>query len=380
MPIQDLTPQLRTRLNRVERIVGLFILAATLLMLGGLVYYISQTARERGWFKLKAPYYTYLRSGSGIKVGDKVMMMGSACGEIADVRFMPPDSLENVYVEFHMVGGENVGYVWSDSTVSVKSKGLLGDRYLEVSKGDFSGRHGRVFETYKITNNLITQVLTDTNTGAYGPWDARARKAYPLRADEPPELATQMDAIVQKAQDALPFVLALTNTLTRVMDNTAQATERVNGLLLQAEPVVANLAVISENLKRPRGALGEWLMPTNTQVELDRALAGAGETLRSANLALTNVNVQITEVAVSLDAALDNLGRITGSLRQQVEGNTNVVAEVSRLIVNTDDLVQGLKKHWLLRSAFKGTNGKPGGDPGGGDSKPLRPRGTRRQE
>ena len=30
-----------------------------------------------------------------------------------------------------------------------------------------------------------------------------------------------------------------------------------------------------------------------------------------------------------------------------------VVSELSRVIMDADDLVQGLKKHWLLRSAFK---------------------------
>ncbi|HYV30090.1 MAG TPA: hypothetical protein VEO53_03105, partial [Candidatus Binatia bacterium] len=44
---------------------------------------------------------------------------------------------------------------------------------------------------------------------------------------------------------------------------------------------------------------------------------------------------------------------ITSNLHAQVNANTNVVSELSRLIINTDDLVQGLKRHWLLRSAFK---------------------------
>jgi hypothetical protein len=33
--------------------------------------------------------------------------------------------------------------------------------------------------------------------------------------------------------------------------------------------------------------------------------------------------------------------------------NTNLITEISTTIVHTDGLVQGLKRHWLLRSAFK---------------------------
>ena len=49
-----------------------------------------------------------------------------------------------------------------------------------------------------------------------------------------------------------------------------------------------------------------------------------------------------------------------------------IVKEVSQLIVDTDNLVQGLKRHWLLRSAFKKEK-NPAGSP-----TPLRPRDTRR--
>jgi hypothetical protein len=36
-----------------------------------------------------------------------------------------------------------------------------------------------------------------------------------------------------------------------------------------------------------------------------------------------------------------------------VEANTNILGEISRAIVNADSFVQGLKRHWLLRSAFR---------------------------
>ena len=50
MPLQDLTPQLRTRLSRVERLVGLFVTVATILLIVGLTYYVLQTAKRKGDF------------------------------------------------------------------------------------------------------------------------------------------------------------------------------------------------------------------------------------------------------------------------------------------------------------------------------------------
>ena len=73
MSAQNLTPQLRTRLNRLEKLAGWFVVLALVLLLGGLAYYVSVLAHKKGWFLNKAPYYTYLQSAGGIKEGDKVV-------------------------------------------------------------------------------------------------------------------------------------------------------------------------------------------------------------------------------------------------------------------------------------------------------------------
>ena len=121
---------------------------------------------------------------------------------------------------------------------------------------------------------------------------------------------------------------------------------RANDVLADARPIIANLTRITENLSDPKGSLGEWLIPSDLSLQLTQALA-------SANLLLTNSDAQITMVATELDRTIENLASITGNLHAQVRANTNIVSKVSKLIVDTDDMVQGLKRHWLLRSAFK---------------------------
>ncbi len=368
MPLQDLTPQLRTRLSRVERIVGVFIFVATLVMIGGLGFYLYQTAKSRGWFLLKAPYYIYLRSGNGLKAGDPVLMMGFPVGKITKVEAMPPLTPQDVVVEFVVLGEKNVGYVWTDSKVNVKSAGLLGNRYLEVVKGDASGKHGKVEATYRVKDGNTLTGIWDPESKTHKPF--YSTNHFELKANEPPDLSSHLDSMVQEAKDALPHILALTNLLTRVMSNTAEATDKLNRLLNDAQPVVSNLELITRNLKNPEGSLGDWLLPTNLHAQVDQAVVSANQAMLSANAALTNANAQISEVAASLDQALENLAGITGNLRLQVDRNTNVVGGVSKLIIDTDDMVQGLKRHWLLRSAFRNKGGST-------NSAPLRPRAGR---
>src|SRR4051794_37554572 len=100
MAVQDLTPQLRTRLSRVERAVGIFVTLATLLLLAGFGYYLYDTAHRKGWFLLKLPYHTFVESAAGLNVGDPVKLMGFNAGEITKITAMPPFSYYgNVYIE-----------------------------------------------------------------------------------------------------------------------------------------------------------------------------------------------------------------------------------------------------------------------------------------
>ena len=96
MALQDLTPQLRTRLSRMERAVGWFVFLATALLLFGFGYYIYHTAERKGWFKIKAPFHTYLQSSAGLNVGDPVFMMGFPVGQITGVEPQQPCEPHNV--------------------------------------------------------------------------------------------------------------------------------------------------------------------------------------------------------------------------------------------------------------------------------------------
>ncbi|MGB7768822.1 MAG: hypothetical protein WBN22_08215 [Verrucomicrobiia bacterium] len=44
------------------------------------------------------------------------------------------------------------------------------------------------------------------------------------------------------------------------------------------------------------------------------------------------------------------------NLFDPVQVNTNMLGTISKTVGDADDFVQGLKHHWLLRSAFKKEN------------------------
>ena len=116
---------------------------------------------------------------------------------------------------------------------------------------------------------------------------------------------------------------------------------------------MTNLTVITAQLQDPHGSLGEWLIPTNINLQLQLALLSANSTFTNADSALTAVQTNLSVVVGNLNQSLENLANMTSNLNAQVQANTNLLQEISTAIVNADTLIQGLKRHWLLRSAFK---------------------------
>ena len=132
-------------------------------------------------------------------------------------------------------------------------------------------------------------------------------------------------------------------------------TSNLDFVAVSARPVVSNLSAATAHLDRP-GALGEWLLPTNINHQLET-------TLGHANTTITNANAELAALVENVSRSLDNLAAMTSNLNQQVQANTNVLSAISDTVTHYDQFVQGLKRHWLLRSAFKtkDTNASPSG-------------------
>jgi ABC-type transporter Mla subunit MlaD len=405
MALQDLTPQLRTRLSRMERAVGWFVFVATALLLSGFGYYIYHTAERKGWFKIKAPFFTYVQSASGLNVGDPVYMMGFPVGQITSVAPQKPYEKHNVKVEFE-IREDYFRYLWTGgSYLKVNAAGFLNQRQLEVTRGTngyaivvtqpisilgldeakqmavaspgdwqlaqdvFDARTNLIFHAYdpvetvldESNAQLLAQCTFESNSiyvfnnkvnrnRIVASWDGRVHRykifklgddtAW-LKAVEAPPVSDQLQAMITQVQQALPGILALTNKLATILDNSANATSNLNATLVEARPVITNFALVSAQLREPGGPM-VWALGTNGNQQLQGAL--------------TDANALLASTDTNLTAILLHLADITSNLNAQVQANTNMLSTISKTIADSDDFVQGLKHHWLLRSAFKKEN------------------------
>ena len=108
------------------------------------------------------------------------------------------------------------------------------------------------------------------------------------------------------------------------------------------------------------------------ETQLTALLTNANATVGNVNTTVTNANTNLVTVFSNINEALENLSGITSNLNAQVQRNGNIVSSVSKLIVDTDHMIQGLKCHWLLRSPFKSKGGEKeeGSQPEAEDSRP----------
>jgi ABC-type transporter Mla subunit MlaD len=394
----------------MERAVGWFVMLALTALAFGFGYYLYNTAQRKGWFLTKAPYFTFVQSAIGLKPGDPVKLMGFDAGSITKIEPMPGDQFDyNVYVEF-VLKPPNYGYIWTEgSQAKIATADFLGKRVLEVSKG-VGGYPTYVFGPLRVLTPDQAQNLPDqtnwvfaeelylqgtnpvarpleplTNLAAVaqagyrsviimdanrqhqrktmtGMWNDKTGRydfytngvsKYWLTADESPAVTERLEKLVHQVEQALPGVFALTNQIGGVLTNVEILTSNLNLVATTARPAVSNLAVATANLDRP-GALGDWLLPTNINRSLESSLTNA-----SAVMATANTNLAV--LAQNLNRSLDNLAGVTSNLNNQVQANTNLLRAISDAVVHADQLVQGLKRHWLLRSAFKtkDTNAPP---------------------
>lgn len=384
MALQDLTPQLRTRLNRMERAVGVFVLVAAVLLLVGFGYYLRQTAIRKGWFLKKITYQTCVASASGLKIGNPVKMMGFDVGEITAIIPNDPYDFYNITIRFEVKLDQYnyPGYIWSDSKAKVNAGDLLGGRFLEITKGkggvpiirSATNAAGMLVLHYKLMDARYKerfQELYDTELDEPHPrsvddinaqvWAELKQKVeahpqvyytnlgpenvYFLTPQESPAVTDRLQGLVDQVERALPGILDLTNKVNTVLGNSAALASNLNAVALNAQPAVTNFAALAAELRGP-GALGQWALGTNGQQSLDATLANA-------NLLLAHSDTNLIALMESFGESLENLAGITSNLNAQVQANTNLLGSISQAVVNTDDLVQGLKRHWLLRSAFK---------------------------
>jgi phospholipid/cholesterol/gamma-HCH transport system substrate-binding protein len=196
----------RQKASISEMKVGIVVMVALLL----LAMAILQQSWDINWFSRTTKVITYLPDVGGLKPGAPVWLAGIEIGKVTRVTIVPPetfsgnrptlrrieelqrqrqnldrkdpnyeklaldlqDALRNLklmlsYVEIQLqIRDQFVTRISRDSEVSIESKGLIGDSFIEISPGSYGTPPGRQADAYVIEGVRATgfrEIMTGAN-------------------------------------------------------------------------------------------------------------------------------------------------------------------------------------------------------------------------
>lgn len=113
--------------------VGIFVLASLLVF----VVFIFALGKESSFFKKNYKIQTSFTNTAGLSEGAPVRLSGLRIGTVKEIKF--PESPDNNFIIVTMeVSQEGIRRIGSDAVATIRTEGLLGDKYIEILKGTTS--------------------------------------------------------------------------------------------------------------------------------------------------------------------------------------------------------------------------------------------------
>src|SRR5213596_1946456 len=308
--------------------IGLLV-AIALAILMVTVFSLNQ---EQPFWERKVQYELRFTRTGGLQTGAPVSLSGVSIGTVAEMRFPPDPALNYIQVLIN-VKGDLAPRIRENTVASIRTLGLLGDRYVELSAGmpesppvppggliasidptdieALLGQGGDIVTNIVVVTTSLKDVLGAIQRGE-GLLGAMLRNR---------ELG---ETTLVDLQRTMANVQATTAALEKIL----QRVDRGEGMLGHVRRSARSLDQLTTRLNRGNGALAR-LMEDETYAQrvlgnLDRAIS------------------DLADVAAKLDRGQGTLGKLVND---------------PALYHDAKALVGGARKSWFLR--FFGGGGSP---------------------
>jgi phospholipid/cholesterol/gamma-HCH transport system substrate-binding protein len=288
------------------------VLVVSLGLLAGGIWVLGDTARL---WSAKVEYQVKLRNVQGLSEGSTVAVAGYRIGTVKDI-YLPEDIQEGRVVVVLSVESANRRYLRGDTQARIRTIGLLGDKYIELSPG--------------------TPAAPELPPGSEIP------------AVQPPDL----DALLAQGETVADNLIALSASLRRILDKVDRG-EGLLGALISDTPegrklgddfkgAVANLRSVSAKLDQGEGTVGVLLNDPKAAGDLRNALAALSSAARK------------LDRGEGLAAKLLNDPQFARELSENVEQAAREVRELTRKLGSGKGLIARLANDEELASDVLG--------------------------
>jgi phospholipid/cholesterol/gamma-HCH transport system substrate-binding protein len=309
-------------------VAAIVILVVTIFSLG---------AQQRFWER-KIQYEVHFTRTGGLQTGSQVSLNGVLVGSVDEMRF-PADPAVNYIQVLLNVRGDVAPRIRDDTVASIRTYGLLGDRYIELSAGSpeappvppgglissidpvdiesLVGRGGDIVSNIVEVTSSLKDVLSSIQRG-------EGLLGAMLKNRELGE-ATLVD-------------------LQRTMANVQETTKSLNEIL--------------DHVNHGQGVLGQLTGDTPEAKELARHIQRAARSIDEFSTRMNRGKGTLTHlvedeayarrVLGNLDRAMADLAEVAAKLNHG-EGTLGKLVNDPSLYHETRSLVGGARRSWLLR-------------------------------
>jgi phospholipid/cholesterol/gamma-HCH transport system substrate-binding protein len=276
----------RKQITWSELRVGLFVLVG-LLILAVAIFYVTGAGFLGPKYRLK----TFLPEVSGLAVGAPVRLDGVEIGNVEKIRLVPreagktPDRMHNIEVDIRLDKNYQ-GDVLTDSTASLVTEGLLGNRYVNVQRG-------------------YTGVPLKEGQSIPGTEEKAIKEVVERSAD----VLANLKALSEEIQDIVGDIHAGKGNLGKLL-NDEQAYNHINSILAKAD-------VIAGNVQSGQGTVGKLLMTDELYTKVDKGVDNVNSILADVRAQKGTIGKLLYDPSLydQAKAALEHGNSIMGDIR-----------------------------------------------------------------
>jgi len=332
--------QMFFRVKHFDRYVGILVVFAILMAVVALVF----VGRGQKWFAKRSPYKVVFSKVQGLKPGTPVTISGMEVGNVKSLRLDPQSKVELMIEVLQRYQGN----IRQDSQAAI-AMALIGAKTIEITVGSPEKPLLPPGSTIpSLEPKEITDLLKEIDVKGYLKKidDVLDNlKSITNKLDDPkgPLFRTlgNLEFVTSQLKNGRGSVGAILQD-PKMHGEINAAIAQVRRSLSNAEEITRNAAQVSQDLPPLMG-------------EVDRSVKEVPkliEELKKALAQLPPILEDIRKTTAHTPAIAENVKGITADVKKASPQIPELMTTTQETTEDTDKLIQGLQKHWLLRGSM----------------------------
>jgi phospholipid/cholesterol/gamma-HCH transport system substrate-binding protein len=320
-----------------EARVGSLVLAA-LVIAGAAIFLLG---RQQHVWERKVEYAVHFARTNGLQRGAPVSLSGLPIGSVDGLRFATEPGARHIEVAVE-VDAEAAARIRTDTRATIRTLGLLGDKYIELVPGDDPDADAIP------AGGLIPSV---------DPVDYEA-----LMGQSGGDIVANVAEVTAALRDVLQTIQRGEGLLGAMVTNRefgSRTLENLDNTMASLKATGASLDRIVGRIDAGEGALGRLVTDQKLAQSLEHSLLSLErvsrrlERGRGAAMRLVDDKEYADRVLSKLERTVDGLAQITDKLNRG-QGTLGKLINESSLHDETQRLVRQVQRSWLVGGLFRG--------------------------